>query len=62
MHELIDMASGKWDALKLKNRIKNYSGIEIPVGSYPSNKNNYKFREFPMKPPGLSTDPKIMNV
>ncbi len=46
MHELIDMASGNWDALKLKNKMKNYSAIEIPVGCYPSNKNNYKFREF----------------
>ena len=56
------MASGKWDALKLKNRIKNYSGIEIPVGNYPSNKNNYKFREISHEILGLSTDPKIMNV
>jgi carbamoylphosphate synthase large subunit len=46
MHELIDMASGNWNDLKLKNRIKNYSALEIPVGSYLSNKNNYKFREF----------------
>jgi carbamoylphosphate synthase large subunit len=46
MHELIDMASGNWNDLKLKNRIKNYSALEIPVGSYISNKNNYKFREF----------------
>ncbi len=46
MQELVDMASGKWNALKLKNKIKNYSAIEIPVGYYPSNKNNYKFREF----------------
>jgi len=46
MHELIKMASGKWNSLTLKNKIKNYSAIEIPVGSYLSNKNNYKFREF----------------
>jgi carbamoylphosphate synthase large subunit len=46
MHELIKMASGKWNPLTLKNKIKNYSAIEIPVGSYLSNKNNYKFREF----------------
>lgn len=46
MHELIDMASGQWDALNLKERIKNYSAVEIPVGTYPSNKNSYKFREF----------------
>ncbi len=45
-HELIDMASGQWDHIKLKNKIKNYSAIEIPVGTHFSNKNNYKFREF----------------
>jgi len=46
MHELIDMASGMWDHIKLKNKIKNYSAIEIPVGNHLSNKNNYKFRDF----------------
>ncbi len=45
-HELIDMASGHWDHIKLKNKIKNYSAIEIPIGTHFSNKNNYKFREF----------------
>ena len=57
MHELINMASGKWDALKLKNRIKDYSGIEIPVGNYPSNKNNYKFREISHETPWLIHGP-----
>jgi carbamoylphosphate synthase large subunit len=46
MHELINMASKCWKPLKLKSRIKNYAAIEIPVGSYQTNKNNYKFREF----------------
>ena len=46
MHELIDMASGNWNALKLKNKIKNYFAIEIPVGSYQSSRNNYKNRDF----------------
>jgi carbamoylphosphate synthase large subunit len=58
MHELIDMASGKWNALKLRNKIKNYSAIEIPVGSYPSNKNNYKFREFSNKNSWIIHGPK----
>ncbi len=58
MHELIDMASGNWDALKLKNKIKNYSAIEIPVGSYPSNKNNHKFREFSNKNSWIIHGPK----
>jgi carbamoylphosphate synthase large subunit len=46
MHELIDMVSGRWDALNLKERVKNYYAVEIPVGTYPTNKNNHKFREF----------------
>jgi carbamoylphosphate synthase large subunit len=58
MHELIDMASGDWNALKLKDKIKNYSAIEIPVGSYPSNKNNYKFREFSNKNSWIIHGPK----
>jgi carbamoylphosphate synthase large subunit len=49
MHELIDMASGNWNDSKLKNKIKDYSALEIPVGSYISNKNNYRFREFSNK-------------
>ena len=47
MNELIDMAYGCWDPNKLKNKMKNYSAIEIPVGNHLSNRNNYKFRKFP---------------
>jgi hypothetical protein len=43
------MASGTWNPYKLQNRIKKYSAIEIPVGNYVSNKNNYNFREFSNK-------------
>lgn len=46
MHELIKMVAGNWDPLELSDRIKNYSSIEIPVGNYVSDKNNYRFREF----------------
>lgn len=46
MHEMVDMATNRWDALKLKNRIKRYHAIEIPVGTYPSDKNNFLHREF----------------
>jgi carbamoylphosphate synthase large subunit len=49
LQELVKMASNTWDPSKLQNEIKNYSSIEIPVGKYPSNKNNYKFREFSNK-------------
>jgi carbamoylphosphate synthase large subunit len=58
MYELIDMASGNWNDLKLKNRIKDYSAIEIPVGSYLSNKNNYRFREFSNKNSWIIHGPK----
>ncbi len=46
LHELIKMVSGSWDPVELNERIKKYSSIEIPVGNYISNRNNYKFREF----------------
>jgi carbamoylphosphate synthase large subunit len=46
MHELVKMASGSWNATKLRDKIKNYSALEIPVGSYFSDRNNYKHREF----------------
>lgn len=46
MQELVDMAANTWNASKLKNRIKNYSAIEIPVGNYSTDKNNYMYREF----------------
>ncbi|UTB31677.1 MAG: ATP-grasp domain-containing protein [Methanobacterium sp. ERen5] len=46
MQELVKMVSGVWDPSKLRDRMKNYSSIEVPVGSYSSSKNNYNFREF----------------
>jgi carbamoylphosphate synthase large subunit len=49
LQELIKMASGTWNPYKLQNSIKQYSAIEVPVGSYVSNKNNYNFREFSNK-------------
>ncbi len=58
MYELINMASGNWNDLKLKNRIRDYSAIEIPVGSYLSNKNNYRFREFSNKNSWIIHGPK----
>jgi carbamoylphosphate synthase large subunit len=46
MQELIKMVSGVWDPSEVRARMKNYSSIEVPVGSYCSDKNNYRFREF----------------
>jgi len=48
LQEMVDMASNNWKASKLKKRIKEYFALEIPVGEYPSDRNNYKFREFNM--------------
>ena len=58
MHELIKMVAGNWDPVKLENRIKDYSSIEIPVGNYSSEKNNYKFREFTNQNPWIIHGPK----
>jgi carbamoylphosphate synthase large subunit len=46
LQEMVDMAADKWSASKLRKRIKDYFAMEIPVGEYPTDKNNYKFREF----------------
>lgn len=46
MQELIKMVSGVWDSSDVRDRLKNYASIEVPVGSFGSNKNSYKFREF----------------
>jgi carbamoylphosphate synthase large subunit len=46
MHELVDMAAGKWNYKKKKKRIKYFSAIEIPLGDYKTEKNNFNFREF----------------
>lgn len=46
MHELVDMAAGKWNYKDVQKRIKQYSALEIPIGDYKTEKNNYKFRDF----------------
>jgi len=46
MQELVNMVSGVWDHSKVMDMMKNYYSIEIPVGSYSSERNNYKYREF----------------
>lgn len=46
LHELVDMATGSWNASSVKKRMKEYAALEIPVGHYPSDRNNYQFREF----------------
>ena len=46
MQELVDMAAGKWDYKEVKKRIEKYCALEIPIGDYKTEKNNYKFREF----------------
>ena len=46
MHELVDMATGKWNYKDVESRIKKYCALEIPIGDYNTEKNGYKFREF----------------
>lgn len=46
MHELVDMATGKWNYGDCRKKIKKYHALEIPVGGYKSERNNYKYREF----------------
>lgn len=46
LNEMVDMAIGEWSVSKVKKKIKDFSALEIPVGYYPTDRNNYKFREF----------------
>jgi carbamoylphosphate synthase large subunit len=46
LHELVNMAAGNWDFQKIEKRIENYSALEIPIGDYKTDKNNYKFKQF----------------
>ncbi|MDD3753685.1 MAG: ATP-grasp domain-containing protein [Methanobacterium sp.] len=46
LHEMVDMATGSWNVNNVTKRIKEYCALEIPVGDYVSDKNNYRFREF----------------
>lgn len=44
--EMVKMATGSWNASRVSERMKNYFALEIPVGNYTSDRNNYHFREF----------------
>jgi carbamoylphosphate synthase large subunit len=46
MHELVDMAAGKWNNKEVEKRIEKYCALEIPVGNYKTEKNNFNFRAF----------------
>jgi carbamoylphosphate synthase large subunit len=46
MHELVDMATGKWNYKETEKKIEKYCALEIPVGNYKREENDYKFREF----------------
>ncbi|MGF7118729.1 ATP-grasp domain-containing protein [Methanobacterium oryzae] len=46
MHELVDMATGKWNYKDVETRIKKYCALEIPIGDYNTENNNHQFREF----------------
>lgn len=40
LNEMVDMAIGKWDVNEVKNRIKNYYSLEIPVGNFKGSNTN----------------------
>jgi len=46
MHELVDMAVGRWNYKETERKIEKYCALEVPVGKYKREENNYKFREF----------------
>jgi carbamoylphosphate synthase large subunit len=46
LEEMVDMAADRWSSSKLTKRMKEYFALEIPVGEYLTDRNNYKFREF----------------
>jgi carbamoylphosphate synthase large subunit len=46
VNELVDMALGEWNPKTVEKRIKKYNALEIPIGNYKNEKNNYKFRNF----------------
>ena len=58
LHELVNMAAGKWDLKKIEKRIKRYNALEIPIGDYKTDKNNYKFRQFKDKDSWVIHGPK----
>ncbi|EKF85152.1 ATP-grasp domain-containing protein [Methanobacterium formicicum] len=46
LQEMVDMATGSWSADQVVKRKKEYSALEIPVGDYSSDRNNFGFRKF----------------
>lgn len=46
LYELVDMASGKWNVEEVEKRIQKHCALEIPVGDYKTDRNNYRFRDF----------------
>ncbi|AXV39605.1 acetyl-CoA carboxylase biotin carboxylase subunit family protein [Methanobacterium sp. BAmetb5] len=44
--ELVDMATGSWNSRQVAERMKNYCALEVPVGKYPMERNNYQYRKF----------------
>ena len=46
LHELVDMGADCWNPENVQKRLKDFAGLEIPVGKLESDRNNYKFRNF----------------
>lgn len=34
LHEMVDMALGEWDVVSVKNKMKDYYALEVPVGEF----------------------------
>ncbi|MDI6645112.1 MAG: ATP-grasp domain-containing protein [Methanobacteriaceae archaeon] len=47
MHELVDMASGQWNIINIKKRMKSYYSMEIPILNY--NKLEGRYNDFMTK-------------
>jgi carbamoylphosphate synthase large subunit len=58
MHELVNMATGKWNVKKIEKRMKKYFALEIPVKSFQTANNKLKIKDFPNKNSWIIHGPK----
>lgn len=47
LHEMVDMAAGRWNSGEVQNRMKDYFAMEVPVGEFHTKRNSYLYRSFP---------------
>ncbi len=46
LHQMVDMAMGKWDANKVNGELKEYYALEIPVGDFKDHNRDSNFDSF----------------